>query len=108
MDRAASADWPPVITSALAPLTIGARADGSRAFKGRLDNIRIHTAPDTLPPDRWGPGAADLADLENAAAVTSASRSSIHLESAGIRAAADPRPSRVLEEDVLAPVAALK
>jgi len=64
VDRAEAPDWPPVIAAALAPLTIGARANGSRAFRGRLDNIRIHTVPDTLPPDRWGAGVADLADLE--------------------------------------------
>jgi len=64
VDRATSADWSPVSAAALAPLTIGARADGSRAFRGRLDNIRIHTAPDTLPPDRWGAGILDLHALE--------------------------------------------
>jgi hypothetical protein len=64
VDRAEAPDWPPVSATGLGPLTIGARADGSRAFRGRLDNIRIHTAPATLPPDRWQAGILDLHALE--------------------------------------------
>ena len=64
VDRAEAPDWPPVSGAGLGPLTIGARADGSRAFQGRLDNIRIDHAADSLPPTNRPGGVVDLADLE--------------------------------------------
>jgi len=62
--RAEASDWRPVRGAGPVPLTIGARADGSHAFQGRLDAIRIHTAPATLPPDRWQAGVVSLQALE--------------------------------------------
>ncbi len=82
VDRAEAPDWPPVSAAGLGPFTIGARADGSRAFQGRLDNIRIRHASDGTPPtntpvrnlpaaraalrpaDPYRAGVADLVDLE--------------------------------------------
>ncbi len=64
VDRAETSAWPPASGAGLGPLAIGARADGSRAFQGRLDNIRIHTAPPALPPGRRHAGIVNLPALE--------------------------------------------
>ena len=60
----ASTEWMPVSGAGLGAFAIGARPDGSRAFRGRLDNIRIYHAADGTPPTEPLAGIVNLAALE--------------------------------------------
>jgi len=62
--QAEASDWPPASGAGLGPLAIGARADGTRAFDGHLDNIRIHHTADGAPPTSPTAGVMGLEDLE--------------------------------------------
>ena len=57
-------DWPAVSGAGLDGFSIGARSDGSKAFDGYLDNIRLYHAADGAPPTNWPGGVVEREDLE--------------------------------------------